>query len=195
MSSRAETEVKLAVTNLRALRRRLGQLGFRVVRPRHLESNVVYDFPDLRLWRTRCLLRLRQAGREWVLTFKGAPCGSRAYKTRQELETGVDDGAVFAGILAGLGLNPAFRYEKYRTVFAPTAGWRREAAALAELDETPIGNYLELEGPAAWIDRVATRLGYSRDRYITASYAALYREHCEESGTPPTDMVFAHRKS
>jgi adenylate cyclase class 2 len=195
MSRRAETEIKLVVPNLRALRRKLRELGFRVVRPRHFESNVLYDFPDLRLWKARSLLRLRQAGREWFLTFKGAPFGSRTYKIRQEIEARVVDGSVVAEILEGLGLRPAFRYQKYRTVFAQIARGRQKPCALAELDETPIGSYLELEGPAAWIDRVAKQLGYSHDHYITASYASLYREKCEESGEPPTDMVFAGRKS
>jgi adenylate cyclase class 2 len=195
MSRRDETEVKLVVPNLRTLRRRLRELGFRAVRPRHFESNVLYDFSDLRFWRARSLLRLRQAGREWFLTFKSAPFGSRAYKTRREMETRVEDGSVMAGILEGMGLRPAFRYEKHRTVFAEGKREPGKAGEFAELDETPIGNYLELEGPATWIDRVASRLGYSQDHYITASYASLYREKCEERGTPPTNMVFARRKS
>jgi adenylate cyclase class 2 len=194
MNRRAETEIKLVVPNLRALRRRLGRLGFHVVRPRHFESNVLYDFPDLRLWKARSLLRLRRAGKDWFLTFKGAPLRDRSYKVRQEMETRLEDGSIVAGILEGLGLHPAFRYEKYRTVFAQTARGRQKPSALAELDETPIGNYLELEGPAAWIDRVARQIGYSQDHYITASYASLYREKCEERGEPPTDMVFAPRK-
>jgi len=195
MNHRRETEIKLAVTNLRALRRRLGEVGFRVVRPRHFESNVLYDFPDLRFWQARSLLRLRQAGREWFLTFKSAPFRSRTYKTRREMETRLEDGLVMAGILEGLGLRPAFRYEKYRTVFALGKRGRGAAAGLAELDETPIGNYLELEGPARWIDRVASRLGYSQDHYITASYASLYREKCVGLGEAPTNMVFGRRKS
>jgi adenylate cyclase class 2 len=195
MNQRRETEIKLVAPNLRAVRRKLGEAGFRVVRPRHFESNVLYDFPDLRFWRARSLLRLRQAGREWFLTFKSAPFASRTYKTRQEMETRVEDGSVMAGILEGMGLRPAFRYEKYRTVFARGRRGPGKAGGLAELDETPIGNYLELEGPAAWIDRLASRLGYSQDHYITASYAALYREKCDELGEPPTNMVFMRRKS
>ncbi|MBZ5544446.1 MAG: class IV adenylate cyclase [Acidobacteriia bacterium] len=195
MNHRRETEIKLVVSNLRALRRRLGEVGFHVVRPRHFESNVLYDFPDLRFWRSRSLLRLRQAGREWLLTFKSTPFGSRTYKTRREMETRIEDGSVLAGILERLGLCPAFQYEKYRTVFALGKRRPENVEGLAELRETPIGNYLELEGPAAWIDRVASRLGYSQDHYLTASYASLYREKCEERGEPPTNMVFARRKS
>jgi adenylate cyclase class 2 len=195
MNPHRETEIKLVVANPRALRRKLRETGFRIVRQRHFESNVLYDFPDLRFWRARSLLRLRQAGREWFLTFKSAPFGARTYKTRREMETRVEDGSVMAGILEGMGLRPAFRYEKYRTVFAQGKRGPGKAGGLAELDETPIGNYLELEGPATWIDRVASRLGYSQDHYITASYASLYRDKCDELGTSPTNMVFVRRKS
>ena len=60
-------------------------------------------------------------------------------------------------------------------------------------DETPIGNYLELEGPEKWIDEVATRLGYSRQDYITSSYLALYFQKCREEGKKPGNMVFKGR--
>jgi len=53
---------------------------------------------------------------------------------------------------------------------------------LLVFDETPIGPYIELEGPWAWIDRKARRLGYQKADYIKASYAALYRKQCREEG-------------
>ena len=58
------------------------------------------------------------------------------------------------------------------------------------LDETPIGNFIELEGPRRWIDKVARQFGYTRADYITASYAVLYFEHCRKRGIRPTHMVF-----
>ena len=42
-----------------------------------------------------------------------------------------------------------FKYEKYRTEFADAAG------GTVTFDETPIGNFLELEGSGAWIDEMA----------------------------------------
>ncbi len=195
MSRGPETEVKLAVRDLRAIRRRLRQLGFQALQARHFETNDLFDSEDLRLWKARCLLRLRRARGEWLLTFKGAPEASRHYKIRHEVETRVEDGARLREIFAVLGLRPAFRYEKYRTSYVEGARADKAGAPLLVLDETPIGNYLELEGPRRWIDRMAVRLGYKRDDYIIASYGALYREYCRREGVPPTNMVFSHPKT
>jgi len=42
------------------------------------------------------------------------------------------------------------------------------------VDETPIGNFGEIEGPARWIDRTAQALRNLRGRtYITQTYAEL----------------------
>jgi adenylate cyclase class 2 len=194
MTACRETEVKLPVSGLRAVRERLKSLGFRVVEPRHFESNRVLDFADLRLRKARCLLRLRVEGARCLLTFKGAPLDSRAYKVRREIETRVADGRRMEEILAALGLEEKFRYDKYRTTLAR----RREKAgahrALVEVDETPIGNFLELEGPARWIDGVARELGYNRKDYITHSYGALFFAWRRREGRRARNMVFSRGK-
>lgn len=190
MRRRHETEIKLEVRNPRVLKQRLADLGFRVIQPRHFESNALFDFPDLQLWKAHCLLRLRLAGRLWTLTFKGTPLQSREYKVRREIETEIQDGPVLREVLEALGLSETFRYEKYRTVFAPTGRGGRAAAAHLVFDETPIGNFLELEGSRRWIDQIARQLGYGRLDYITASYGSLYRAKCLERGEKPKNMLF-----
>jgi adenylate cyclase class 2 len=195
MSRGSETEIKLEVPNLAALHRRLRQIGFRKVQARHFESNTAFDFPDHRLWKARSLLRLRWADGQWLLTYKCTPLESRGYKVRREIETRVEDGEQVREILEALGLRPAFRYEKYRTTYAVKTRERQAAGPLLVLDETPVGNYLELEGPKRWIDRVAARLGYRREDYVTASYGSLYRQKCGQQGIEPTNMVFSGVKS
>ena len=86
-------------------------------------------------------------------------------------------------IFAGLGFAPVFRYEKYRTEFTDGEG-------VVTLDETPIGDYLELEGGEEWIDRVAAKLGYRESDYVTMSYGRLYLEHCNKNQIEPANMVF-----
>lgn len=192
MNSRHETEVKLAVRDSRALKRRLAQMGFRPAKPRHFESNQLFDFPSLRLRRAGCLMRLRFAGGRAVLTFKGAAVGSAKYKIRPEIETEVDDGKRLWQILESIGLEATFRYEKYRTTYA-LAGEPKESHDLV-YDETPIGNYLEIEGPERWIDQVARQLGYSQQDYVTSSYGRLYLEYCQQKRKKPGDMVFPARR-
>lgn len=195
MSRHDETEIKLPVPNPGALRRRLRELGFRAIQARHFESNALFDFPDLRLLKARCLLRLRRADKQWILTFKGAPVQSRRYKVRREIEMGVEDGYLLREVLETLGLREAFYYEKYRTVYARGAGPGKAESRLLFYDETPIGDYLELEGPQRWIDQVAHELEYVRKDYVTASYGALYRQRCYAQGVTPGNMLFPGRKS
>lgn len=185
-----ETEIKLPVCDRAGLMRRLKALGFRRRGRRHLEINLALDFPDLRLRRAGCLLRLRFEGKRCLMTFKRASSPSRGYKTRAESESEVESGERMKEILRSLGLREKFRYEKYRTSFARPRDHAHWPRAVLEYDETPVGNFLELEGPRRWIDQMAAQLGYTSDHYITASYADLYWERCRELGKKPGNMVF-----
>ncbi len=84
-----------------------------------------------------------------------------------------------------------FPYEKFRTAI-PFAG---HAALAVELDETPIGTYLELEGGREDIDRAARALGRVRAIILPASYWVLYRDFCRRHGRPLRNMVFFPRES
>jgi len=179
-----ETEIKLAVPDLRTARRLLRSAGFSVSRRRVFENNVIFDTPSLTLRRASTLLRLRQAGSLISLTYKGHPTVSR-HKTREELELTVSDVAMMDAILERLGYCPVFRYEKYRTEYRQGRG-----AGMATLDETPVGLYLELEGSPRWIDRTARQLGFGEQDYITSSYARLYLDWCRKNRVKPSNMVF-----
>ncbi|HTS25032.1 MAG TPA: class IV adenylate cyclase [Bryobacteraceae bacterium] len=178
-----ETEIKLAVEHAGAGRRVLRAAGFRVSRKRVFESNIVFDNQAGALRQGGLLLRVRQAGRVRSVTYKGPTTGSK-HKSREELEIGITDARIMALIFERLGFHPAFRYDKYRTEFRPLG------SGLAVLDETPIGVFLELEGSDSWIDRMARKLNFSEQDYITKSYAALYLDWCREKGITPGDMVF-----
>jgi adenylate cyclase, class 2 len=190
---RHETEIKLKISDARGIKRRILALEFRISEPRHLERNFLFDFADLHLRAMSSVIRLRLEGKCSLLTFKGPPVGSAVYKIRREIETEVQDGEHLREILESLGLREVFKYEKYRTTFAP----RRKSkggSGLIVLDETPIGRFLELEGPKRWIDATARGLGYTRGDYITASYVSLYFARCQEGGKKPGNMVFNPRK-
>lgn len=194
MKERHETEIKLPVRDPRVLKRRLRELGFRRIRARCFENNHLFDFPDQRLRKAHCLIRLRFEGRQGVLTYKGAPLQSDRYKVRREVETRVSEGYSVKEILEGLGLRETFAYQKYRTVYAPPGRPMASRPRYAEYDETPIGPFLELEGPKRWIDQVAAQLGYSPADYVTRSYVTLYFRRCAELGRRPGNMVFTDRK-
>lgn len=177
-------EIKLRAPYPSAAAELLTTQGFTLSKPRVFERNAVFDTPAQDLRAANRLLRVREAGGECKLTFKGQPDPGK-HKSREELELDLSDARMFEQILARLGYQRSFVYEKYRTEFKD-----EETAGVATLDETPIGTFLELEGPAEWIDRTAARLGFAESDYITASYGKLYLDWCRERGVTPGNMVW-----
>jgi adenylate cyclase, class 2 len=96
----------------------------------------------------------------------------------------VDDGPKMDLILKALGYQPSFRYEKFR------AEWT-DGKGQVVVDETPIGNFCELEGPSRWIDATAKKLGVNSGDYITKNYATLFREWTHLTANPAQEMTFA----
>ncbi len=187
MKNAIETEVKLRLPDRPAILERIHRLGLAISAPRQFESNTLYDSPDHNLRDRNMLLRLRQLGGEAVITWKG-PGNPGPHKSRPELETTVGSLETMHQILTQIGFAQTFRYEKYRTEFAA-----KDDHGVVTLDETPIGDFLELEGPGEWIDTTADRLGFSSRDYILESYGRLYLADCARRGVEPSNMVFASR--
>jgi len=207
-----ETEIKLAIKDLTVLIEKLHALGIKP-RGRVLERNTLFDTDGSDLRSRGRLLRLRtetpapssfaSGGRERMLLTAKSPVPPnggvgkpKLYKQNLEREvvlraskrapgtkrTLVDRGWSFA--LGCLGLRSRFRYEKYRTAF-------REKDLHIELDETPVGTFLELEGKPDAIDRVARELGFSPKDYIRGTYFDLYAAERRKKGRPVLHMVFS----
>ncbi len=215
-----ETEIKLKIEDVRAFHRALKRMGARLAGPgnaRVHEENVIFDTPQGGLAKHGQLLRIRTETPEVrrkskatgsrqriVLTFKQPPARSQGegaesahhglYKVRDEIEIEVPDAGNLTKIFEGLGMRGWFRYEKYRTTFRMPASKVWAQGLLIELDETPIGTFVELEGPAPAIDRAAEELGYSKQDYILKNYLRLYMEDCRRRGEQPRDMVFSNRR-
>jgi adenylate cyclase class 2 len=181
-----ETEIKFRVEDLQELAARLEAAGFRLETPREFESNVLYDTPD-RAMRTRTeILRIRHYGRRCVVTHKRLPDvgpGEDRHKHRIETETVVSDGDALAEIFRSLGLVEAFRYEKWRSEWSDNEGH-------CVVDETPIGNFAELEGTPEWIDRVAARLGVAPSEFMTLSYGRLFDQWRAEHNATAEHLTF-----
>ena len=182
-----ETEIKFRVPDLAQLELRLQSAGFHLDTPRTFESNVLYDTPDRQMRGRTEILRIRNYGGKWTLTHKRLPTsgpGEDLHKHRIETETEVADGDALAEVLTSLGLVPAFRYEKWRAEWSDGEGH-------CVVDETPIGNYAELEGRPEWIDRASARLGVDHAQYLTLSYGRLFDLWQMEHACAAEDLTFA----
>ena len=118
----------------------------------------------------------------------------RRHKVREETELVITDAPALQRIFEGLGLRGWFRYEKYRTTYKLPARSKWAQGLLIEIDETPIGTYVELEGPPDAIDRAARELGFSPADSILKNYLVLYLDDCKKRGQQPTHMVFSPAK-
>jgi adenylate cyclase class 2 len=181
-----EVEIKFIIHDLAGLRKRLKEIGFREKTPRTHEVNTLYD-RDSRLRQSGEVLRIRKYGDIWKLTHKSKGENAR-HKTRQELETKVQDGEMLHEIFGALGYEPSFRYEKYRSEWTDGEGD-------VVLDETPIGNVGEIEGKPDWIDRVAKQLTIKESDYINKSYAELFRDWATKNNSRAKNMTFEEVKS
>jgi adenylate cyclase class 2 len=177
-----EQEVKLAFANVEAARQAVIAAGGRLVVSRRLLDDTLFDTPDGEMRRSGRALRVRRDGAHGALTCKGPVLRSRI-KTREEIETRVEDADAAAHILTRLGYVPAFRSQKYREEYAI-------GDAHIAVDEAPVGVFVEIEGTPEDIARVAVQLGRTEREYRTESYAALWRRACEARGVEPGDMLF-----
>lgn len=182
-----ETEVKFCVRDRAGLEAKLRLNGFHCVTPSTFERNTLYDTPDRRLRAQHQILRVRQYGDAWVVTHKRMPdveTEQQLHKHRVETETRVEDGAAMASIFNMLGFLPVFIYEKRRTEYADATGH-------CVVDETPIGLFAELEGPAEWIDSLVPRLGVAEEDVMTLSYGRLFEQWKAETSSPAEHFTFA----
>ena len=194
-----ETEIKLRIADLPALVRNLRRLRARCL-GRVLERNTLFDTPDSDLRRRGRLLRVRvetparsrliPAGRRraWITSKTPVePLGRPLYKEKLECECQIDPRRDWIAAFGAIGFRPGFRYEKFRTSF-------RLGSLHLDLDETPVGTFLEIEGVPRAIDRLARTLGFSPRDYIRGTYWDLYAADCHRRGRIPRNMLFRAKK-
>lgn len=183
-SSSNEVEIKFEIADVNGLTAALKEAGFQLVTARTHEMNVLYDLSGNVLRARGQLLRLREYGDRWTLTFKDKGSTGSRHKSRPEIESRVENGQAMGQILESLGFAPKFSYEKYRSEWTDQHGH-------VVVDETPVGNFGEIEGDPEWIDGIAVRLGITEQQYITASYTELFRDWKLRTRSPAQNMLFA----
>jgi adenylate cyclase class 2 len=178
-----EQELKIPVADLEPVRQLLRATDWSRVRDSGLEINILLDTPDSTLQTTDRALRLRRHGRHLSLTFKGPAVAAGAVKEREEVEVTVGDLDTALVLLERLGYRPTMRYEKVREVW-------RSGPLLVHLDHTPMGDFVEVEGPGQLLEEAARGLGLDPGRAVSQPYPRLWQEHRRTHPELPRDMVF-----
>ncbi|MCC7009305.1 MAG: class IV adenylate cyclase [Acidobacteria bacterium] len=177
-----EQEVKLSFPHVEAARQAIVEAGGRLVVSRRLVDDRLFDLPDGRLRRRGMTLRTRRDAADAYLTVKG-PVLAGPVKSREELETRVDDVDVLEAALSAIGFVRTFRAQKYREEYALPS-------ARLTIDQVPFGVFVEIEGTPDVIARVAGSLGRTPSDYRLESYPTLWRQWCAAAGRPEDDMLF-----
>jgi adenylate cyclase class 2 len=186
-SADTELEVKFYLSGRQKVEERLASKAA-LRAPRVHEVNHRLDTPDHALLYTGRLLRLRQDTRS-RLTYKGPGSEQGGARLRQELEFTVSDFDTALHLFEALGFTVVLMYEKYRTTY-------QLGEVEVVLDETPLGDFLEIEGPdGKSIRQAANELGLDWEKRTLDSYTMLF-EHARASlGFKFRDMSFENFKT
>jgi adenylate cyclase class 2 len=163
-----ESELKIPVADLEQVRASLQRARAVLARTMAREINLLLDTDDDRLRTAGCVLRLRRHGGRKTLTFKGPVSYRGAIKERPEHEFSV-----------------FMRYEKDREE------WLLDDVSVV-LDRTPMGSFVEVEGPPKKLAEIVDLLGLKIDSAVRGSYTSLWLEHRARHPELelPFDMVF-----
>ena len=179
-----EIEVKFSISAVEDILPQIHAMGAVCEQQTRLERNFRWDDEAGTLTKTHQVLRLRDNGGEFVLTYKAERPNDRGLAEREEIETPVNNFDNMKLILERLGYSTVFIYEKYRSIY------RLNDTDLF-VDHTPIGDFIEIEGPDGdAIRRSAELLGLPWEDRISRGYRDLFRQWKKETGYPGRDMVF-----
>ncbi len=180
-----EAEIKIPVEDLDSIREALIGAHATTVHSMAREVNLLLDTDDRCLQDAGNILRLRRYGCRHILTFKGPAVYHGPVKERPEHETEIENTERMLEILDHLGLRAVTRYEKDREM------WLVDEISVV-LDHTPMGDFVEVEGPRERLQTAVRSLGLEPSTAVKGSYLSLWREHRSRHPDKnlPVDMVF-----
>jgi adenylate cyclase class 2 len=168
-----EIELKVRVDSLEPVRRKLQQHNAEFCGRVH-EHDSYYNAPHRDFSKTDEALRVRYAGGNAVVTYKGAKIKDLGLKAREELNTAIESGEAFETILAYLGFVRSAEVNKWREMYH----YANASVALDDVEN--LGTFVEIEvladtdttRAATRIARIAKELGVGGEP-ILASYLEL----------------------
>ena len=182
-----EIEAKFYLLDREAFAARLAAAGAKETAERIFEQNLRFDNPAGELSATFQILRLRRDTR-FRLTYKGPGELVDEVRRREEIEFEVSDFKAATALLERLGFLVVLVYEKYRTTY-------RLGELEIVIDETPLGDFTEFEGPDGTAIREASQaLGLDWEGRINDSYAVLFDHARFAMGLEFRDMTFENFK-
>lgn len=154
-----EVEAKILEINVEEVKKKLVELGAKL-EYKEMQICKILDFDDKRLHKKDEIIRVRKIGDKVELTFKGPTEKIGNVKSREEIETHVEDFDKALEIFEKIGLTPVRSYEKYRESY-------KLGNITFELDNFPnvsIPPFLEIEGSSREeVEEMAEKLGFKKE--------------------------------
>lgn len=154
-----EVEAKILEIDVEEVKKKLLELGAKL-EYKEMQICKILDFDDKRLHKKDEVLRVRKIGDKVELTFKGPTEKIGNTKSREEIETHVEDFEKTLKIFEKLGLIPIRSYEKHRESY-------KLGKITFELDNfpnVPIPPFLEIEGSSREeVEEMAEKLGFKKE--------------------------------
>ena len=172
-----EIEIKVPVRDERGTERKLKKLRARLIKIEN-QTDTYYSAPDRDFARTDEALRIRCAGRRKTLAYKGPKIDTRS-KSREEVETEVEDAEKVAKILNFLGYKKVATVRKRRKIYRLS----RPSHFTISLDRVQkLGSFLEVESVGSERDlprlrngafELIEKIGVKRTECIRESYLEM----------------------
>lgn len=132
-----EIEAKAMVENKEEVKQRILEAGGKYIKT-EVQRDIYFAHPLQDFIKTDEALRIRAAGKEHILTYKG-PKLDELTKTREEIEVKLEDAASMAEILKRLGFTEVAPVVKTRSHYTLGDYW----VAVDEVDG--LGHFIEIE--------------------------------------------------
>lgn len=180
-----EIEVKIPLSDLSASLKKAESMNLECIQPASHEINYRYDTPERTLSATGQVLRLRKTGDIATITYKRKQEGnSSGIAVREEIETNVTDFDAARLLLERLGFSVFFIYEKERSIY-------QLDDTVLMFDHTPIGDFLEIEGPdETAIQKSALIMELPWSERTAESYSSLFKKWLKHTDRQQRDMIF-----
>ena len=183
LSCRRKSKSNFAWQDLRALGAEAAGCGFRMETARTHEMNTLYDLPGEKSAEAEGTASLAEYG--YVMDAHSQE------RSQDDAATAAAWNWKPASPTAKRWMQSCERWDIHRHfAMRNFARSGRDGKGQVVVDETPIGNFCEIEGPPRWIDATAKKLDVSSADYITKNYATLFSEWKQETKSSAREMTF-----
>ena len=154
-----EVETKILEINVEETRKKIEALGAKQIYDALQESRI-FEFPPDSNIASECFLRVRKIGDKVELTYKGPKKKTGNVKSREEIETHVEDFDRMIKILKNIGFVATRSYKKHRIEYK----LGKISFEIDNFPDLPVPPWLEIEAPSKKeAEETARKLGFKKE--------------------------------